>query len=83
MQTNPQLQMFEVAMGSKLSQLAKKYSKNLIAKIWDDIKTAGGDEAFLGVCGWKSEMTLAEALGCLDDYCDFIEAMIRKHLEKE
>ena len=28
-------------------------------------------------------MTIAEALGCLDDSCDFIEAMIRRHLKIE
>jgi hypothetical protein len=28
-------------------------------------------------------MTQMEALDGLDDYCDFVEAMIRRHQEKE
>ncbi len=75
--------MFEVALKQKLSHLARKYSPGLVLKIWEEIRIAGGDEAYFSVCGWKTEMTLVEALSCLRDYCDFVEAMIRKHQEKE
>jgi transcription elongation factor Elf1 len=74
---------FEAVTKHKISQLARKYGDKLVVKVWKEIKTAGGDEAFFSVCGWKSEMTQMEALEGLDDYCDFVEAMIRKHQEKE
>ncbi len=83
METNPQLSMCEAVTRHKISQLIRKYGDELVLKVWEEIKTAGGDEAFFSVCGWKSEMTQMEALEGLDDYCDFVEVMIRKHQEKE
>lgn len=83
MEKNPQMPIFEVVTRHKISQLARKYGDELIVKVWKEIKTAGGDEAFFSVCGWKSEMTQVKALEGLDDYYDFLEAMIRKHQEKE
>lgn len=83
MEKNPQMSIFEAVTEHKTSQLARKYGDELVVKVWKEIKTAGGDEAFFSVCGWKSEMTQMEALEGLDDYCDFVEAMIRKHQEKE
>ena len=82
MEKNPQMSIFEAVTKHKISQLARKYGDKLVVKVWKEIKTAGGDEAFFSVCGWKSEMTLMEALECLEAYCDFIEAMIRKNHEK-
>ena len=73
---------FEAVTTHKISQLARKYGDELVVKVWEEIKAAGGDEAFFSVCGWKSEMTQREALEGLDDYCDFVEAMIRKHQGK-
>ena len=76
------MQIVKAALDHKISQRARKYTDELVFKIWEEMKTGGGDQAYLSVCGWKPEMTLMEALECLDDYCDFIEAMIRKHQEK-
>ena len=77
------MSIFEAVTKHKISQLARKYGDELVVKVWKEIKAAGGDEAFFGVCGWKAEMTQMEALEGLDDYCDFVEAMIRKHQKKE
>jgi hypothetical protein len=82
LEKNRQVQIFRAVLDHKISQLAGKYTGELVFKIWEEIKTGGGDQVYLSVCGWKSEMTLMEALECLEDYCDFIEAMIRKHQEK-
>ena len=83
MKNNPQMSIFEAVTKRKISELARQYGDELVVKVWKDIKTAGGDEAFFSVCGWKSEMTQLEALEGLDDYWDFVEAIIRKHQERE
>ena len=62
MAKNSQIQMFEAAMEQKLSQLARQYSDELVNQTWNEIRIAGDDEAFLKTCGWKTEMTLPEAL---------------------
>ena len=82
MEKNPQMSIFEAVTRHRISQLARKYGDELVVKIWKEIKT-GGDEAFFSGCGWKPEMTQMEALEGLNDYCDFVEAMIRKHQGKE
>jgi hypothetical protein len=50
--------MCEVALEQRLSYLARKYSPGLVLKIWEEIRLAGGDEAYIHFCGWKTEMTL-------------------------
>ena len=82
MEKNQQIQIFEARVERKISQLARKYSGELVFKIWEEMKTAGEDRIYFSLCGWKPEMTLMEALECLDDYCDFIDAMIRKYQQK-
>ena len=61
------MQIFKAVLDHKISQLARKYTAGLVFKIWEEIKTGGGDQAFFSVCGRKSEMTPMEALECLDD----------------
>lgn len=78
-----QIQLLEAALEQKLSRLAQKYSDEVVINIWKEMRIGGGNEAYLSVSEWKAEMTIMEALWCLDDYCDFIEAMILKQLEKE
>jgi hypothetical protein len=83
LEENDQIKILQAAMGQKISQLARKYSIEFVSKAWEEIKTTDGDLAFFSVSGWKREMTLMEALECLDDYCDFIEAMVRKRQEEK
>jgi hypothetical protein len=78
-----QIRLLEAALSQKLSQLAGKYSDELVMRVWNEMRSGIGIEAYLSGCEWKAQMTLREALGYLEDYCDFIEGMIRKHLGKE
>ena len=81
MENDPQIRILKATMEKKLSQLAKKYGLGAVTKAWAEM--AERDRTFYSIFGWKSEMTLTEALRGLDDYCDFIEATIRKRQEKE
>ena len=83
MEKNTRIRILEAVMADKLSQFAAKYSDEVVIKAWEEIRKANGEEAYIRFCEWKTEMTLMEALGCLDEYCEFVEAMIRKHLQKE
>jgi hypothetical protein len=40
-------------------------------------------EPYLGNCGWNPEMTIMEALDCLDRYCDSNEAMVHGRQEEQ
>lgn len=80
---NPQIQLVEATLDQKLSRLARKYSDEIIVQTLHEIRMNGEEDEFLRTCGWKAEMSLTEALGCLQEYCEFVEMMIRKHLEKE
>ena len=76
-------EIFEAVLENEFSHLVGRYGTELVNTVWDEIRMAGGDEAYFSVCGWKNEMSLPEALECLFDYCDFIEVMIRKYSDKE
>jgi len=78
-----QIEILEAAMGQKISQMAKKYGLEIVVKAWEEMKMADRDQAFYRAFGWKSDMTLMEALAGLEDYCDFLEAIIWKCREKE
>jgi len=77
------MKILEAAMEKRISQLARRYSLEAVVEVWEEIKMAGRDHAFFSVCRWKPEMTLIEALEGLDDYCDFLEAMIWKRQKEE
>ncbi len=79
---NSQLQLVEATLDQKLSRLARKYSDEIIVQTLHQIRMNGEEDEFLRTCGWEPEMTLTEALRCLQEYCDFVEMMVRKHLEK-
>jgi len=83
LKNDPQIQILQAAMAQKISQLAKKYGLEVVVKVWEEVKMVDRDRAFYSLFGWKSEMTLREALEGLDDYCDFLEAMIWKRQERE
>jgi len=77
--------MFDAAMKEKFSQLARKYNSELVFKVWAELETArcNGVEPYCSKWGWNPEMTMMEALDCLDSYCDSIEAMIQDRQEEE
>ena len=75
--------MFEAALKEKFSQLGRKYNWELVFKIWAEIASCEGVKFYFKKWVWKPQMTITEALGCLDRYCDSIEAMIRERVKKE
>ncbi len=66
MEKNLQLSIFEAITRYKISQLGRRYGAELVVKVCKEIRTAGRDEVFFGVCGWNSEMTGGEALEGLE-----------------
>ncbi len=75
-----QLKLLEAAIQHHFSQLAEKYGVELVIEIWYEIRKSERDVAFFEVCGWKPEMTVTEALRCLQDYVDFVESVLLKFL---
>ena len=75
--------MFDAALKEKFSQLGRKYKWELVLKVWAEIARCQGSKPYFNKGGWKPEMTIMEALDCLDRYCDSIEAMIQEGMEKE
>ncbi len=69
--------MFDAALKKKISQMARKYDHNLVFEFWTHIVKNAGAKNHFSKWEWKPEMTIGQALDCLDDYCDSIEGMIR------
>ena len=75
--------MFDAALKEKFSQLGRKYKWELVLKVWAKIARCQGSKPYFKKGVWKPEMTIMEALDCLDRYCDSIEAMIQEGMKKE
>lgn len=77
--------MFDAALKEKFAQLARKYDSEVVFKVWAEMEIARCNRAepSLGNCGWNPEMTIMEALDCLDRYCDSIEAMVHERQEEQ
>lgn len=82
MNKDPEIALVEVALDQKLSRLTRKYTDEVVIQTLHEIRNTGEEDEFLRTCGWNSEMSLVEALECLQDYCDFVETTIQRHLEK-
>ena len=74
--------MFDAALKEKTSQMARKYDYNLVFEFWTHLVKSGGLKIYFGKWEWRPEMTIGQALDCLDVYSDSIEDMIRD-LQKE
>ncbi len=53
MEKNTQMELFDTILELNISQLIRKYDDELVFKIWEERKTAGGHDAYFGVFGWK------------------------------
>jgi len=74
--------MFEAAIKERLKLLARKYDQETIFDIWVEMAKTESGKTHFGEQAWKPEMTLAQALDCVDDYCHSVEEKIRgKHSE--
>ena len=70
--------MFEAALKEKFSELARKYDPGLVFEIWTKIIRGGGIQGRFPKKEWDRNMTIEQALDCLDDYCKMIESFILK-----
>jgi hypothetical protein len=72
--------MVEAAMKEKFRQLAQKYNQKFVFDIWVEMAKKGGSKPYASKLTWKPELTIAQALDCLDNYCTSLEMQIRgKH----
>jgi len=69
--------MYETALRMKLSHLAKKYDSNLVFELWTQLAKNDGVMAHFSNWRWKADMTITEALDCLDDFGLRLEALLR------
>jgi hypothetical protein len=47
------MELFDTILELNISQLIRKYDDELVFKLWEERKTAGGHDAYFGVFGWK------------------------------
>jgi hypothetical protein len=71
--------MFEAALKEKFTHLASKYDPRLVFEIWTQIVRGGGIQGHFPKKEWNRNMTIEQALDCLDEYCKMIESFILKH----
>jgi hypothetical protein len=74
--------MFDTALKEKFSQLARKYDWGLLFEIWAEILKNGGVKSYFAKGDWEPEMTIDQALDCLDEYCRSVESLIQKRLDE-
>ena len=74
--------MFDVGIKEKFSQLAREYNCELVLEVWTQIVKGGGVKIYFGKGEWEPQMTIAQALALLDDYCNSIESLMQKCLEE-
>ena len=70
--------MFEAALKEKLNLLARRYDYALVFELWTQIMKIGAVQTYFCKWGWTPNMTIAEALDCLDDYCNGLEAQLQE-----
>jgi hypothetical protein len=74
--------MFNAAIKEKMGQLARKYSQKSVVEVWAEMVRNHEIEIHLGKWRLNPEMTINEALGHLDGFCNSIETIIRNRLKK-
>ena len=70
---------FEAALKEKLNSLTRKYDHRLVFKLWARMAKTGCIKPYFCEWRWKPDMTLTEAIDCLDDYCNGLEDKLQKH----
>jgi len=70
--------MFDAALKAKMDQWARKYDYGLIFDFWAWIVKTGCLKTFFCKWKWRPNMTLTEAIDCLDDY---LESLLQMHLK--
>ena len=72
---------FDAALKEKINQLARKYNPSLVLKLWRRLAKHGCVKPYFCKWRWKPDLTISEAIDCLDDYFTGLEALLRKHQE--
>ena len=70
--------MFDAALKEKINQLARKYDPGLVFELWTRMAKTGCIKPYFCKGGWKLNMTITEAIDCLDDYCNGLENLLQK-----
>jgi len=73
--------MFDAALKEKMNQLVKKYGHGLVFELWTRMATGGCIKPYSCPWKWKPNMTITEALDCLDEYCNELENLLRMSQE--
>jgi hypothetical protein len=75
--------MFQAALKTKLSQLARKYDYDLVFQPWRQLVKTDGVKTYFCKWRWNPGMTLREALECLDDYFTGLDGLLQKLEERK
>ena len=70
--------MFDAGLKEKLNHLARRYDYATVFELWTRLAKAGCVKAYFCNWRWNQNMTIAEALDCLDDYFIGLEDLLQK-----
>jgi hypothetical protein len=70
--------MFDAALKEKINQLARRYDYALILELWSRLGKTGYVKSYFCKWRWSPNMTIIEAMDCLDDYFTGLEALLQK-----
>ncbi len=73
--------MFDAALKEKMNQLTRKYDHDLVFKLWTRMAKTGCIKPYFCKWRWRPNLTITEAIDCLDDYFTGLEALLRKRQE--
>ena len=70
--------MFDAALKVKMNELARKYDHSLVLELWTRMSKNGCIKPYFCKWRWKADMTITEAMDCLDDYFAGLETLLQK-----
>ncbi len=70
--------MFDAALKAKMNQVARKYGHGVVFEFWAWMAKTGCIKPYSCEWRWKPNMTLTEAIDCLDGYCNGLEVQLQK-----
>ena len=73
--------MFDAALKEKINLLARIYDHDLVFGLWTQLVKIGALKIYFCKWRWKPNMTMSEAMDCLDDYCNGLEKLLQIRLE--
>ena len=70
--------MFDAALKEKMNQLARKYDYGFVFELWTRMAKTACVKPYFCKWRWKPNMTITEAIDCLDDYFTGLETLLQK-----